>query len=335
MAYKVTLIPGDWAGPVVADAVCRIIDAAGVDIEWDEQVCGTATWESEGVQVPDRVLESIRKNRVALKGRIATPAGADIANSNAILRRKLELYCNIRPLRNAYGLPCRRPELDIVLVRESMEDVYAGNEHEVIPNVVETLKVTTEKGCERIARKAFEYARTHGRKKVTTVHKANIMKIADGLFLEVSRRVARAYPDIEHTDIIVDNCTMQLVSHPEQFDVLLLTNLYGDIVSDIGTGLVGGISTALSILLNDEGIRVYESTHGQASEEMGETAANPLPLLTPAVTMLRELGESEAADRIDRAVRETIHDQDGIPDLDGLATGRQFEQRIIERLRAF
>ncbi len=333
MAHKVTLIPGDWAGPVVADSVCRIIDAAGVDVEWDEQVCGTATWEGEGEQVPARVLEAIRRTGVALKGRIATPVGADIANSNAILRRRLELYCNIRPLRNAYGLPCRRPDLDIVLVRESMEDVYAGNEHEVIPNVVETLKVTTAKGCERIAHKAFEYARAHGRRKVTTVHKANIMKLADGLFLDVARRVARGYPDIEHTDIIVDNCTMQLVSHPQQFDVLLLTNLYGDIVSDIGTGLVGGISTALSILLNDDGIRVYESTHGQASDEMGEDAANPLPLLTPAIAMLHDLGEGDAAGRIVQAVRDALADRGGTPGVGGQATGQQFEQGIIARLR--
>ncbi len=334
MAHKVTLIPGDWAGPVVADSVCRIIDAAGVDIEWDEQVCGTTTWESEGEQVPERVFDSIRRTRIALKGRIATPVGGDIANSNALLRQRLELYCNIRPLYNAYGLPCRRPDLDIVLVRESMEDVYAGNEHEVIPNVVETLKVTTEKGCERIARKAFEYARANGRTKVTTVHKANIMKLADGLFLETARKVARAYPDIEHTDIIVDNCTMQLVSNPIQFDVLLLTNLYGDIISDIGTGLVGGISTALSILLNDEGIRIYESTHGQASDEMGEDAANPLPLLTPALAMLHDLGEDKAAHRIVTAVREALADQGGTPGVGGISTGGEFEQRIIARLRA-
>lgn len=335
MVHTVTLIPGDWIGPEVSEAVRRIIAAAGVQIDWDVQNAGLKTWESEKVLVPERVFESIRRNRIALKNPIATPIGADINNPTAFMRQKLDLYCNIRPMRNLWGLECKYPDLDIVLIREATEDVYAGREHEVVPGVVETLKVTTARACERISRAAFEYARLRGRKKVTTVHKANIMKQADGLFLEVSRRVAQQYPDIQHNDIIVDNCAMQLVARPQQFDVLLLGNLFGDILSDLCAGLLGGISMVPSINVNEEqGIRVYESPHGNAPQLVGKDLANPLPLLYPAIHMLRYLKEEEAAVRIVEAVKTTMTSGIRTRDLGGQAMSSEFVSAVVRALKA-
>jgi isocitrate dehydrogenase (NAD+) len=333
MVHTVTLIPGDWIGPEVSEAVRRIIAAAGVQIDWDIQVCGLKTFESEKTLVPDRVIDSIRRNKVALKAPIGTPSGADIANPTAYLRKVLDLYCNIRPMRNIWGLKCKYPDLDVVIIREALEDVYAGIEHEVIPGVVETLKVTTARGCERIARSAFEYARQRGRKKVTTVHKANIMKMADGMFLEVSRRVAAEYPEIVHNDLIVDNCAMQMVAKPQQFDVLLLGNLFGDIMSDLCAGLIGGISLVPSINVGEDGIRIYESPHGNAPQLVGRDLANPLPLLTPALHMLRFLGEQEAFDRIVTATRSTLESGILTQDLGGSATTSQLVRAVVDRLR--
>lgn len=334
VVHTVTLIPGDHIGPEAAEAVRRIIGAAGVQIDWDVQSCGLKTWVSEKSLVPDRVLESIRRNRIALKNPIATPPGADINNPTAYLRKQLDLYSNIRPMRNIWGLDCKYPDLDIVIIREALEDVYAGIEHEVVPGVVETLKVTTARGCERISRAAFEYARLRGRKKVTTVHKANIMKQADGLFLEVSRRIAKEYPEIQHNDIIVDNCAMQLVARPAQFDVLLLGNLFGDIISDLCAGLLGGISMVPSINVNEEhGIRVYEAAHGSAPELVGKDRANPLPLLYPAIHMLRYLGEEPAAIRIVDAVKQVMEKGVRIDDMGGVASSSEFVNAVVAGLK--
>lgn len=334
MVHTVTLIPGDWIGPEMSEAVRRILAAAGVQIDWDVQVCGLQTWNSEKKLVPNRVLDSIRQNKIALKCPIGTPPGADINNPTAYIRQSLDLYCNIRPLRNAFALDCKYPDLDIVVVREATEDVYAGIEHEVVPGVVETLKVTTERACERISRAAFEYARLRNRKKVTTVHKANIMKLADGLFLEVSRRVAQQYPDIVHNDIIVDNCAMQLVARPQQFDVLLLGNLFGDIISDLCAGLLGGISMVPSINVHESGIRLYESPHGNAPQLVGKDLANPLPLLHPALHMLRYLGEDEAAARITEATQKTLKSGVRTRDMGGTASSSEVVNTILANLRS-
>lgn len=334
MVHTVTLIPGDGIGPEMSESVRRIIAAAGVQIDWDIQACGLKTWESDRTLMPDRVVQSIRRNKIALKCPIGTPVGADIANPTAHLRKVLDLYCNIRPMRNIWGIKCKYPDLDVVIIREATEDVYAGIEHEVIPGVVETLKVTTARACDRISRAAFEYARQRGRKKVTTVHKANIMKLADGLFLEVSRKVAAEYPEIQHNDLIVDNCAMQMVSKPQQFDVLLLGNLFGDIMSDLCAGLIGGISLVPSINVGEDGIRIYESPHGNAPELVGRDLANPLPLLTPALHMLRYLGEQDAFDRIIAATRQVLEQGVMTEDLGGTASSSQFVRAVVDALRA-
>lgn len=334
MVHTVTLLPGDYVGPEVSDAVRRIISAAGVRVDWDVQVCGSQTWESEQALIPPRVFDSIRRNKVVLKHPMITPAAPGVPDATTQLRRSLGLYCNIRAMINLWGIPCRQPALDIVIIREATEDVYAGIEHEVIPGVVETLKVTTEKASERIARAAFSYARANGRKKVTTVHKANIMKLADGLFLEVSRQVARDFPEIIHQDIIVDNCAMQLVSRPWQFDVLLLGNLFGDIISDLCAGLLGGIAMVPSVSLNDEGIALFEAPHGHATELVGKDLANPLPLLHSAIHMLRHLGEQSAAARIVAAVRQVLSQDIKTKDMGGSVTESVFTAAIVAQLKA-
>lgn len=333
MVHTVTLLPGDYVGPEVSESVRRVVAAVGVRIDWDVQACGSQTWDSEKSILPARAFESIRKNRVALMHPMITPSAPGVSDASTQLRRTLGLYCNIRTMRNLWDMPCRHPGLDIVILREATEDVYAGIEHEVIPGVVETLKVTTHTACERISRAAFQYARAHGRKKVTTVHKANIMKLADGLFLEVSRTVAREFPDIIHQDIIVDNCAMQLVSRPGQFDVLLLGNLFGDIISDLCAGLLGGIAMVPSVSMNDEGIAVFEAPHGHAPELVGKDLANPLPLLHSTIHLLRHLKEQDAADRIVTAVSSTLHAGTKTRDLGGTASCSGFTAALLEHLK--
>src|ERR687890_2841670 len=274
MPHTITLIPGDGIGPEVSSAVVRIIEATGVDIKWETHYAGAQALEKFGSTLPEELLESIKKNRVALKGPITTPVGKGFTSVNVGLRKALDLYANVRPVRALPNVPARYPELDLVIVRENTESLYAGLEHVVVPGVVESLKIITEKASTRIARFAFEYARAEGRKKVTAVHKANIMKLSDGLFLECFRNVSKDYPEIEADDKIVDNACMQLVMHPEKLDVLVLPNLYGDIVSDLCAGLVGGLGVVPGANLGEE-IAVFEAVHGSAPDIAGQNLANP------------------------------------------------------------
>src|SRR5499426_2847715 len=305
MAHPITLIPGDGIGPEVASNVVRIIEASGVEVQWETHYAGAQALEKFGETLPKELLDSILRNKVALKGPITTPVGKGFTSVNVGLRKTLDLYANLRPVRALPNVPCRYPELDLIVVRENTESLYAGLEHVVVPGVVESLKIITEKASTRIARFAFEHARREGRKKVTAVHKANIMKLSDGLFLECFRRVSQEYPDIEADDKIVDNACMQLVMKPQQFDVLLLENLYGDIISDLAAGLVGGLGVVPGANIGELG-SVFEAVHGSAPDIAGKNIANPTALLQTAVMMLRHLGERAAADLIERAMIHTL-----------------------------
>jgi len=334
MAYTVTLIPGDGIGPEVAASVVRILAEAGVPIEWEEHVAGTPALNRYGDPLPFALLESIERNRVALKGPITTPVGEGFASVNVRLRKELDLYANLRPVRSLPGIPTRFGAVDLIVVRENTEDLYSGLEHIVVPGVVESLKIITERASLRIARFAFEYARRENRRKVTAVHKANIMKLSDGLFLDCFRRVAREYPEIEIEEKIVDNACMQLVLNPQQFDVLLLENLYGDIISDLAAGLVGGLGVVGGANLGDT-IAVFEAVHGSAPDIAGKNIANPTAMLLSALMMLRHLGEGEAADRIYAALCRVLADR-GIRtrDLGGSATTTEFTEAILAELNA-
>src|SRR5499433_3272666 len=301
MTHRITLIPGDGIGPEVASNVVRIIEAAGVDIQWETHFAGAQALEKFGNTLPQELLDSILRNKVALKGPITTPVGKGFTSVNVGLRKTLDLYANLRPVRALPNVPCRYPELDLVIVRENTESLYAGLEHVVVPGVVESLKIITEKASTRIARFAFDHARREGRKKVTAVHKANIMKLSDGLFLDCFRRMSENYPDIQADDKIVDNACMQLVMRPEQFDVMLLENLYGDIVSDLCAGLVGGLGLVPGANIGERGA-VFEAVHGSAPDIAGQGIANPTALLQSSILMLRYINERTAADKIETAM---------------------------------
>ncbi len=297
MTHSVTLIPGDGIGPEVTEAVVRILKAAGVSIEWDTHHAGVLAVERTGQTLPIELIDSIRRNKVALKGPVTTPIGTGFTSVNVGLRKALDLYSNLRPVWNLPGVASRFQGVDLVIVRENTEDLYAGLEHTVVPGVVESLKIITEKASTRIAKFAFEHARRHGRKRVTAIHKANIMKQSDGLFIDCARRVARDYSDIVYDERIVDAACMHLVMKPEQFDVLLLPNLYGDIVSDLCAGLVGGLGVVGAANLGLE-CAVFEAVHGSAPDIAGKNLANPTALLLSAVMMLRHIDESAAATQI-------------------------------------
>jgi len=301
MTHTITLIPGDGIGPEVTEAVVRILKASGVSIDWETHVAGIVAFERSGQALPVELIDSVRRNKVALKGPVTTPIGQGFTSVNVGLRKALDLYANLRPVWNLPGIDARFQGVDLVIVRENTEDLYAGLEHEVVPGVVESLKIITEKASTRIAQFAFQHARKHGRKKVTSIHKANIMKLSDGLFIDSVRRAAREYIDIAYEERIVDAACMQLVMHPEQFDVLVLPNLYGDIVSDLCAGLVGGLGVVGAANLGTE-IGVFEAVHGSAPDIAGKHLANPTALLLSAVLMLRHIDEGAAADRIMRAV---------------------------------
>jgi isocitrate dehydrogenase (NAD+) len=301
MTHTVTLVPGDGIGPEVTEAVVRILNAAGVSIEWERHDAGIVAFERTGQALPAALIESIRRNRVALKGPVTTPIAEGFTSVNVRLRKALDLYVNLRPVGNLPGVASPFSGVDLVIVRENTEDLYAGLEHQVVPGVVESLKIITERASTRIAEFAFDYARRHGRKKVTAIHKANIMKLSDGLFLECARTVSRLYPDITYDEKIVDATCMHLVMHPSQFDVLLLPNLYGDIVSDLCAGLVGGLGVVGAANLGVE-IAVFEAVHGSAPDLAGKFLANPTALLLSAVLMLRHLDEGDAAARVMQAV---------------------------------
>jgi len=328
MTHTITLIPGDGIGPEVTDAVVRIIAASGAQIEWERHVAGVVAFERTGQALPLELLDSIRRNRVALKGPVTTPVAQGFTSVNVGLRKSLDLYANLRPVWNLPGVEATARGVDLVIVRENTEDLYAGLEHEVVPGVVESLKIITEKASTRIARFAFDYARRHGRKRVTAIHKANIMKLGDGLFLECTRRMAREYADVEYDERIVDAACMQLVMQPSKFDVLLLPNLYGDIVSDLCAGLVGGLGMVGAANLGSE-LAVFEAVHGSAPDIAGKQLANPTALLLSAVLMLRHLDERPAANRIMAALGGVLADgRVRTRDLGGTASTMEFADAV-------
>jgi isocitrate dehydrogenase (NAD+) len=333
MAHRVTLIPGDGIGPELAEATRRVLDATGIEFEWESVDAGEAVIAEYGTPLPDHVLESIRRNKVALKGPITTPVGAGFRSVNVTLRQALGLYANLRPARSIKGLHTRYEDVDLVIVRENTEDLYGGIEHMVGPDAAESIKIITRAASERIARFAFEYAVANGRRKVTAVHKANIMKLSDGLFLESCRTVAADYDGrIEFEDRIVDNMCMQLVQKPELYDVLVLPNLYGDIVSDLCAGLVGGLGVAPGANIGTDAA-VFEPVHGSAPKYAGLDKANPTALILSGALMLRHLGHPGTADRVERALRDVIADGTTVTyDLGGNAGTRAFADAIIERL---
>jgi isocitrate dehydrogenase (NAD+) len=333
MAHRVTLIPGDGIGPELAEATRRVLEATGVGFDWEYQEAGEAMIAEHGTPLPEAVLESIRRNKVALKGPITTPVGGGFRSANVTLRQALGLYANVRPARSMKGLETRYEDVDLVIVRENTEDLYIGIEHMVGPDAAESIKIITRAASERIARYAFEYALANDRHKVTAVHKANIMKLSDGLFLESCRTVAADYEGrIEFEDRIVDNMCMQLVQKPELYDVMVLPNLYGDIVSDLCAGLVGGLGVAPGANIGTEAA-VFEPVHGSAPKYAGLNKANPTALMLSGVLMLRHLGEQAAAVRVESAIREVIADgRRTTYDLGGDAGTSQFADAIIERL---
>ena len=357
--YKITLIPGDGTGPEITEATTRVLEATGVPFEWEVQNAGADIYESEGNPLPDRVLDSIKKNKIAIKGPVTTPVGTGFRSVNVTLRQALDLYSCVRPCKTYKGAKTRYDNIDLVIFRENTEDLYAGIEYakdsdgaKAIINTVQKLsnrpirpdsgisiKPISVYGTERIVRAAFEYARKNKRKKVTSVHKANIMKFSDGLFLEVSREVAKDYPDIEFEDRIIDNMCMQLVQKPELYDILVLPNLYGDIVSDLAAGLVGGLGLAPGANIGDE-YAVFEATHGSAPKYKGMNKVNPVAVILSGVMMLRHLGETEAAEKLDNAVASVIsegkdvtYDMKPTPDDPTAATTSGMADAIIARMK--
>ena len=332
MRHTITLIPGDGIGPEVTAAVVRVVAAAGVSIEWERHIAGVQAFERTGKALPVELIDSIRRNTVALKGPVSTPIGEGFSSVNVGLRKALDLYANLRPVWNLPGVPARCEGVDLVIVRENTEDLYAGLEHEVVPGVVESLKIITERASTRIAQFAFDYARRHGRKRVTAIHKANIMKLGDGLFLSCVRATAPAYPDIVYDERIVDAACMHLVMNPGQFDVLVMPNLYGDIVSDLCAGLVGGLGVVGSANLGAE-TAVFEAVHGSAPDIAGKNVANPTALLLSAVLMLRHIDEVAAADRIMKAL-ETVLSSGATRtrDLKGSATTTEFTDALCRAM---
>ena len=332
--HKITLLPGDGIGPEVTASVVAIIECAGVEVEWESFVVGAEALARFGDPLPKVVIDSVLRNKVAMKGPVTTPVGTGFSSINVRLRKTLDLYANLRPVRSMPNIKTRFEHVDLVVVRENTEDLYSGLEHEVVPGVVESIKIITEKASTRIARFAFDYARLHGRKKVTAVHKANIMKLSDGLFLECFRNMAKNYPEIEADDKIVDNLCMQLVTDPTRYDVLLLENLYGDIVSDLAAGLVGGLGVVGGANIGEVGA-VFEAVHGSAPDIAGQNKANPLALLQSAVLMLQHLGEMEPARRVQEAILTVLDSglDQRTRDIGGTGTTADFTRAICDALR--
>jgi isocitrate dehydrogenase (NAD+) len=335
MAQPVTLIPGDGIGPELAEATRRVMDASGVEFTWDVREAGDAVLAKEGTPLPQSVLDAIVRDKVAIKGPITTPVGVGFRSVNVALRQTLGLYANVRPVRSMPGLKTRYDDVDLVIVRENTEDLYAGIEHMVGPDAAESIKIITRAASERIARYAFDYAVANGRHKVTAVHKANIMKLSDGLFLESCRTVAADYEGkIEFEDRIVDNMCMQLVQKPELYDVLVLPNLYGDIVSDLCAGLVGGLGVAPGANIGPDAA-VFEAVHGSAPKYAGQNKANPTALMLSGVLLLRHIGQQSAAERVEAAIREVIAEGRTVTyDLGGSAGTSDFADAIVARLES-
>jgi isocitrate dehydrogenase (NAD+) len=330
--HRITLIPGDGVGPEVIGAAARIVEATGVAVEWDRHVAGQAAVQQFGVPIPDTLMRSVRANRVALKGPLATQVGIGFRSVNVALRKAFDLYANLRPVKNLRGIASAFSGVDLIVVRENTEDVYAGIEHQIAPGVVEAVKVITARASRRIAKFAFEHARHVGRKRVTAIHKANIMKLADGLFLNCARQVAKRYPEIRYDEMIVDNACMQLVLRPGDFDVLLLENLYGDIVSDLCAGLVGGLGLVPGANLGDR-VAVFEAVHGTAPDIAGRGIANPIAATLSAALMLDHLGESKAATRVRRAIETVAMRKKTLTrDLGGKASTDQMTDAICQYL---
>jgi isocitrate dehydrogenase (NAD+) len=330
MGYKITLIPGDGIGPEVTQAVVRILDATGLRFEWETFQAGAEAYEKYKEYIPKELIESIERTRVALKGPVTTPVGGGFSSINVALRKKFDLYANFRPIRNLPHIPTRYPDVDLIIVRENTESLYSGLEHEVVPGVVESLKVITEKASTRIARFAFEYARKNQRRKVHAIHKANIMKLSDGLFLRCSRNVAKEYPEITYGEHIVDNTCMQLVMNPYQYDILVMENLYGDIISDLCAGLVGGLGLVPSANLGEHSA-IFEAVHGSAPDIAGKNIANPTAVLRCALLMLRHIGEPEAATKIRNALEKVYRTREKLTrDVGGKSGTSEFADSVIE-----
>ena len=332
MKHKITLIPGDGIGPEVTAATLKVIEAAGLEVEWETINAGADAFEKHGKYLPDELMDSIQRTRVAIKGPITTPIGKGFSSINVALRKALTLYANFRPIKNLPGVKTRFDNVDIIVVRENTEDLYSGLEHVVVPGVVESLKIITAEASTRIARFAFDYARKHGRKKIAAIHKANIMKLSDGLFLECVRNIAQLYPEIVYEEMIVDNTCMQMVLDPQQFDVMLLENLYGDIVSDLGAGLVGGLGLVPGANLGDN-CAIFEPVHGSAPKIAGKNMANPTAMLLSAVLMFQHLGETEKAALISSAV-EKVYASGKLrtPDLGGDSSTSQFTDAVVQHI---
>ena len=329
---KGTLIAGDGIGPEVVSATVRVLEATGVVIKWESQNAGAMAIATDGTPLPQKTLDSIRKTGLALKGPTTTPIGTGHASINVALRKGLDLYANVRPIKTLPGVKSRYENVDLVIIRENTEDLYSGLEHVVVPGVVESIKVITEKASTRIAKFAFNYARAHGRKRITAVHKANIMKLSDGLFLDCCAKVAKDFPEIKYDDIIVDNCCMQLVLDPTRFDMLLLENLYGDIVSDLCAGLIGGLGLAPGANIGERGA-TFEAVHGSAPDIAGKNMANPIALILSGAMLLDHVGELEAGNRVRSAVAAVLKDGKHMPrDLGGTASTSEVAEAIATRI---
>ncbi|MBC7342471.1 MAG: isocitrate/isopropylmalate dehydrogenase family protein [Clostridia bacterium] len=331
--HRITLIPGDGIGPEITAATKLVVEASGAPVEWEEVVAGEGALAQYGTPLPEPVLESIRRNGVALKAPLTTPVGTGFRSVNVALRKELDLFANVRPARSYLGIASRYQNIDLVVVRENTEDLYAGIEHMVGEDAAESIKIITRKGSERIVRYAFDYAVKHGRRKVTVVHKANIMKCTDGLFLEVARQVAQDYPAVEFEDRIVDNMCMQLVQKPELYDVLVMPNLYGDIISDLCAGLVGGLGVAPGANIGEK-YALFEPVHGSAPKYAGQNKVNPTAMILAAVMMLEHLGEAEAAGRIRQGVSRILKTGPVTYDLGGQASTMEMAEAIAREVRA-
>jgi isocitrate dehydrogenase (NAD+) len=336
--HKITLIPGDGIGPEVSSAVVKIVEVAGaatgVSFEWHRFDAGADSFAKTGEYIPKALYESIDQNRVALKGPVTTPVGEGFASINVTLRQKFELFANFRPVKNLPGLKTRYPGLDIIVVRENMEDLYAGLEHVVVPGVVQALKIITEKGSTRIAKFAFDYARKHGRKKIHAIHKANIMKLSDGLFLKCCRKVGEGFPEVAYHEHIVDNTCMQLVMNPYQYDILLTENLYGDILSDLCSAFVGGLGLVPGANLGTE-CAIFEAVHGSAPDIAGKDMANPTALLQSAVLMLHHIDEPETAERVQAGLEQVYREGKTLTkDVGGTSGTKAFADAVMQAMEA-
>ena len=334
--HRITLIPGDGIGPEVSSAVVGILEAAGaatgVGFEWHRHEAGADAFQKTGEYIPKVLYDSIEENRVALKGPVTTPVGEGFSSINVTLRQKFELFANFRPVKNLPGLKTRYPDLDLIIVRENMEDLYAGLEHVVVPGVVQALKIITEKGSTRIAQFAFDYAHKHGRKKVHAIHKANIMKLSDGLFLRCCRTVAESFPKIAYHEHIVDNTCMQLVMNPYQYDILLTENLYGDILSDLCSAFVGGLGLVPGANLGTD-CAIFEAVHGSAPDIAGKNLANPTALLQSAVLMLHHINEGETAERVQTGLEQVYREGKTLTkDVGGTSGTEAFAEAVVQAM---